>query len=464
LHPTIGFAEVGMNTPPKPSAGALPPSALDDPFADALLQGRTFIKPTPGRAASTPATSVSTAASSAPDVAADIDVVESGLNPLVAAANPLLALVPRIRATTQLADGSASASALRESMAQAVRAFEQRARERGVASEPLIAARYVLCTLLDETAASMPWGGAGQWGRHSLLAIFHNETEGGEKVFQLMAKLAQAPAANRDLLELIFTAIALGFEGRYRVIDGGAAQLQSVRERLAQILKKERGDVPKALAEHWRGVLPARRPWLTWAPLGAAACLVALGLTGAFLWMSKRLGDTSDPAYAKIVGLRLGDAQAVARPVAPKPRLAAFLQPEITQGLVSVRDEVDRSVITVRGDGLFQPASAQLSGDRKALMQRIAEASKQVPGQLLVTGHTDNSPIRTARFPSNWHLSQERANTVRDVLVGQGLAAGLVKAEGRADAEPSAPNDSPANRALNRRVVITLLLASKQGG
>ena len=56
-----------------------------------------------------------------------------------------------------------------------------------------MAARYVLCTMIDEAAADTPWGGSGVWGRHSLLAMFHNETEGGEKVFQLMARLAEKP-------------------------------------------------------------------------------------------------------------------------------------------------------------------------------------------------------------------------------------------------------------------------------
>ena len=101
-----------------------------------------------------------------------------------------------------------------------------------------MAARYVLCTMIDEAAADTPWGGSGLWAQHSLLAMFHNEVFGGEKVFQLMARLAQQPDANRDLLELIYAALVLGFEGRYRVIDNGRAQLAAVRDRLAQILKQ----------------------------------------------------------------------------------------------------------------------------------------------------------------------------------------------------------------------------------
>jgi type VI secretion system protein ImpK len=144
--------------------------------------------------------------------------------------------------------------------------------------------------------------------------------------------------------------------------------------------------------------------------------------------------------------------------IAPKPRLAQFLQSDVKAGNVAVRDEVDRSVVTLRGDGLFAPASASLMPEREALMGRIADALTQIGGIVLVTGHTDSQPIRTARFPSNWHLSEERAKTVRDLLIARKVDPARVRAEGRADGEPLVANDTPANRALNRRVEITLLI------
>ncbi len=427
----------------------------DDPFAD-IEGGRTFIMPTPGgrAAAAAPAQSPRTGQVSA-DVAADIGPSESGLNPLVALANPLLALVPQIRATTHLNDPAA----LRESIAQGVREFEAAARAKGIAPERVLAARYILCTLLDEVAAGMPWGASGQWGRHSLLAMFHNETGGGEKVFQLMAKLAENPAANRDLLELIYAVLSLGFEGRYRVVDGGKAQLEAVRERLAQILQKERGAHAPALAQNWPGEKPLRRSMLTWLPLWVTAAVVALLLVAVYLFLSFRLSGDSDPVFGSIQELRLAPPSPPVKQAAPKPRLAQFLVADIKAEQVAVRDEVDRSVIIIRGDGLFAPASASLTAEREALMKRIAEALKQVPGGIVVTGHTDNIRIRTASFPSNWHLSEERAKTVREILLGNGLPTERVRAEGRADGEPVAPNDTPANRALNRRVEITLFVA-----
>lgn len=429
-------------------------STPDDPFAE-HDNGRTFIMPTPGGRGAVPATAVPRqAVPTGPDVAADIGLPETGLNALVALANPLLALVPQIRSTTRLTDPGA----LRESIAQGLREFEAQARARNVAPERVLAARYVLCTLLDEVAASMPWGASGQWGRHSLLAMFHNETNGGEKVFQLMAKLAENAGANRDLLELIYAALCLGFEGRYRVVDGGRAQLEAVRERLAQIVRRERGDYAPPLAQNWRGEKPPRRTLLTWLPLWVTGAVVSLLLLGIYWFLSARLSAASDPVFAQIQELRLLPPTPSVKIPAATPRLAQFLVNEIKADLVAVRDEVDRSVVTIRGDGLFAPASASLTPERQALMKRIADALAKVPGAVVVTGHTDNIRIHTAQFPSNWHLSEERAKTVRDILQADGVTPDRLRAEGRADGEPVASNDTPANRALNRRVEITLFV------
>jgi len=428
------------------------PSALNDPFADRDDQTRSFLKPDPrgrGAARSAETTNVDAAA---PDVA----ISDVGLNPLVALANPLLLLVPQLRATRQVADPGA----LRTSLAQGIRDFAARAAARGIAPERVMAARYVLCTMIDEAAADTPWGGSGVWGRHSLLAMFHNETEGGEKVFQLMARLAEKPAENRDLLELIYAAITLGFEGRYRVIANGRAQLDAVRDRLAQIIGKERGDHPQALAEHWQGHPVRTSAPMGWLPLAATACVAALLMGGTYLVLRSSLAARSDPVFGAIQGLRLTPPVTPTLQPAPKPRLAQYLQPDIKAGLVRVSDEVDRSVVTIRGDGLFATGSATLVPEREALMVRIAEALALVPGNVLVTGHTDNQPIaRSARFPSNWHLSQERAKNVGELLVANKVAPERIRAEGRADAEPVVANDTPANRALNRRVEVTLFVA-----
>ena len=93
------------------------------------------------------------------------------------------------------------------------------------------------------------------------------------------------------------------------------------------------------------------------------------------------------------------------------------------------------------------------------VVQRIATALNEVPGKVVVNGYTDNSPIRTARYPSNWHLSQDRARSVSDMLLSTVRDSQRVQAEGRGEADPVAPNTTSEGKARNRRVEIVLLVA-----
>ena len=430
----------------------------DDPFAS-LEGNRTIILPSPGGRSPTPQPGGPAPARPAA-FEAPANVPAIGLNPLLAAANPLLNLVPQLRSTLQHPDPAG----LKEGLAQQIKQFETRAKAAGIAAEKVIASRYILCTLLDETAASTPWGGSGTWARHSLLVMFHNETWGGEKVFQLLGKLAENPGANRDILELMYVVLGLGFEGRYRVLDNGRSQLEALRERLAQMLRQQRGEYEHDLSPHWQGVAVKRSPITDSLPLWVVGAMAGLLLVGAYFAFNISLNRMSDPVFAGIQGIRVQGAAprvAVAPAAVPtKPRLATFLKPEIDAGLVAVRDEDNRSTITIRGDRFFDPGSATVSERVLPLLHRIAEALNSVPGQVQIVGHTDSIPIRSARFPSNWHLSQERAKSVLEILA-KTVSAARLTAEGRADAEPVAPNDTAANRAKNRRVEITLFVAPK---
>ncbi|WKB53796.1 DotU family type VI secretion system protein [Eleftheria terrae] len=428
-------------------------SPSNDPFAGFDV-GQTFVMPTPG---ARPATMAAPAQGGfMREAAQDIAWHPAGFNPLIAAANPLLNMIPQMRTITVHQD----VAGLRDNLAQGIRQFENAARSANIANEKVIAARYILCTVLDETAASTPWGGSGVWGRHSLLVMFHNEGWGGEKVFQLLTRLAQSPADNIELLELIYTCIALGFEGRYRVIENGRTELQVLRERLAQLIRRQRGSFEPALAKHWAPAVLPKRKWSTAMPLWIFGAVVALLLLLGYMGFSYALNQASDPLFASITGLKARKTQIAppAPPPAAAPRLAHFLAPEIAAGLVDVRDFADRSIVTIRGDGLFDPGSATLAVAREPLMRRIAEAVESVKGRVLVTGHTDNQPIRSARFPSNWHLSQERAKSVANLLTSK-IDATRIQAEGRAESEPVAPNDTPAGRSKNRRVEITVYVA-----
>ncbi len=383
------------------------------------------------------------------------------VNPLVAAANPLLVLIPQIRASAT----HPSAQLLREHLVDEVRQFELRAQQAGIANETILGARYCLCTALDEAAALTPWGGGGVWSAHSLLVTFHNETWGGEKFFQLLAKLSQKPAQHIDLLELLYYCLQLGFEGRYRVADNGRSQLETLRQRLLLILRANRGEYTRPLSLHWQDAPLLAQVRRLPVPMWVFAVLaIAIGLL-AYLGMSWSLGGRSDAVFAELAGLEPPALQLAAAPQTPASnvsappafRLTGFLAPEIREGLLAVRDEADRSVIILYGDGLFSSGADKIQSRYIPVLSRVADALNQAHGNILVSGYSDNVPIRTVRYPSNWELSQARADAVKALLQARLADAGRVRAEGRGESDPIAPNDSPENRARNRRVEITLL-------
>jgi type VI secretion system protein ImpK len=195
-------------------------------------------------------------------------------------------------------------------------------------------------------------------------------------------------------------------------------------------------------------------------PLWVALCVLALLSLATWLAFSHSLNRASDPLFASIQNLRAGAAVAAPLPTpaqpAARPRLAGLLAPEIAQGQLAVRDERGRSVVTIRGDGLFAPGSATLAPAYVGVLRQIAAALKAVPGRVEIVGHTDNQPIRSTRFPSNWHLSQERARSVLAQLQENMPDPGRLRADGRADSEPIASNANPDGRARNRRVDIIL--------
>jgi len=416
----------------------------DDPFAG-LTGDRTVIMPVPGGR-----TAPGRPAPAEPPPSLEESIAAGGLNPLVAAANPLLNTIPQLRSSLE----HPNPAGLRDGLVQGVRKFEAQARAAGVSAEHVVAARYALCTLIDETAASTPWGASGAWGQQGLLALFHNETSGGEKFFQLMSRLADNPQANLHLLELMYVCLQFGFEGRYRVADGGHRQLDAIRQRLLTIIRKQRGEYERDLSPGWRGVPVVPQSRLSWLPLWVVGAVAAVLLVGIYLGFSLSLGRASDGLASGIAAVRVGTVIRPAAP-APQPRLTPFLADEIQRGLVAVEDRVDRSIVTILGDGLFKPGDVAIGAGQQPLLARIADAIARVPGQVDVVGHTDNVPIRTLRFPSNWELSMARADSVAGLLAGR-VSPGRLRVEGRGESDPIASNDAPEGRAKNRRVEIVV--------
>lgn len=428
--------------------------SLDDPFA-LPDEDRTIIRPAPGGRRS----SVAAQPPPAPVAGLSAEALSQlgALNPLLGAANPLLTLAVQLRASPTVAD----LGRLRDTLLRSIREFEANARSRGVRPEVVIAARYCLCTFLDEVIATTPWGGGGEWANNSLLVTFHNEAWGGEKFYALLKRVSEDPANNVDLLELMYMCLAFGFQGRYRVLEGGRSQLEELRDRLYLTIRSQRGEPERELSPQWQGVHDKRMALTNWMPLWVGAAITAGALLLVYLGFSWALGRASDPVYAALHEIpdKFTPAPPKPPPVPAPVRLSVLLQPEITAGWVGVTDLADRAVIRMRGDKLFESGSATVNAQYRPVLERVAEALNSVPGTAVVSGHTDDRRILSARFPSNWDLSKARAEAVVALLSPALANRQRLRAEGRADTEPVAPNDTPEHRALNRRVDITVFTA-----
>lgn len=133
------------------------------------------------------------------------------------------------------------------------------------------------------------------------------------------------------------------------------------------------------------------------------------------------------------------------------------LDPEVEAGLVTLEKKEGTIIIRIQERGSFGSGSASLDPDFHKVMDRISKVLASKPGKVLVAGHTDNIPINTGRFRSNWELSSARAVTVlHSLLRNKDIVEDRVVVQGFADTHPLVPNDSPQNRAKNRRVELIL--------
>lgn len=141
-------------------------------------------------------------------------------------------------------------------------------------------------------------------------------------------------------------------------------------------------------------------------------------------------------------------------------QILQVLEPAIADGRINVSQNQRRIVIRVEEKGSFPSGSAQLTYEFEGLLLEMAEVLATIPGNLTIEGHTDNVPIRTERFYSNWDLSAARAAAVANVLLARDYVQPTrLAVTGLADTEPRVSNTSPENRAKNRRVEIIIDLS-----
>lgn len=160
--------------------------------------------------------------------------------------------------------------------------------------------------------------------------------------------------------------------------------------------------------------------------------------------------------FEQIAAAATADAGTSAPPADPVAALLADLADSTLQDRIEVTVQPGGVNLEISDSILFLPASAALTMGGMQLLDELAATLRAHPYALSVEGHTDNVPIETARFPSNWELASARATLVTRHLIQQGLAPERVRAIGYADTRPRADNQTADGRARNRRVSFVL--------
>jgi len=260
---------------------------------------KTIIKPTPGgmrqQTANTQPINTAQPMTQAPVANLHNVLDQTDTNTIVSVTKPLLSLLTRLSQTHQHND----VNGLHSRTIQEVRQFEQNAQQKGVDPQHILIARYILCAAIDETVLNTPWGANSLWPSKSLLSTFHRENTGGQKFFTLMERMQQNPGVNIDLLELISICLALGFLGKYRVIQGGLSHIETIRSQLHQQIAMVRGEFERDLSPHSEGI-HIKRATDRNVPLWVIGAITGAIIVAAYISFSIALNNDAQPVLEKI--------------------------------------------------------------------------------------------------------------------------------------------------------------------
>ncbi len=336
-------------------------------------------------------------------------------------------------------------------------------------------AAWVVAALLDDLALNTPWGGASAWPRQPLVVMLRGDVDAGTQFFTRLEELERNPTQDRELLELQYLCLALGFRGKYRVPGrAGDRSLNAVRVAAARFLRNADAE-ERPLSPNWRGVTAADEPQRFIVPIWVMAALAAVIATGIYIGLSMNLSSQAVELTALVKALpppdRADIVRAPPKPDTPPPPpvetvqiqlLPAFQSaaPEKLRGALKGTESVSltKLVIQATNPEVFQSSRATLTEAFQPLIASVAKVileNQDLIGDITVVGHTDSIPLqRSNPLSTNQKLSEARAQTIADLLVQNGVPAARIHPEGRAATDPVADDSTREGRALNRRVEV----------
>jgi type VI secretion system protein ImpK len=304
--------------------------------------------------------------------------------------------------------------------------------------------------------------------------MLRGDVDAGAQFFARLEELERHPNRDRDLLELQYLCMALGFRGKYRVPGrSGDRSLNAVRLAAARFLRD--ADAEGApLSPNWKGVIASDEPDRFTVPIWVMAVIAAVLATAIHVGLSMGLSNQAVELSALVRALPPPNRADIVR-ASPKsdtppvetidfalmPEFAAAAPENLRPALKGSESvSLAKLVIQASNPELFQSSRAQLTEGFEPLIGSIARVildNQDLIGNVTVVGHTDSIPLqRSNPLSTNQRLSEARAATIAEMLIQNGVPQDRVRSEGRAATDPVADDSTREGRALNRRVEVLI--------
>jgi type VI secretion system protein ImpK len=325
--------------------------------------------------------------------------------------------------------------------------------ERGAKSgrvpwEAYLEARFAVLSWVDETILTSSWASRNQW--QHLMSAYYGTLNAGEEFFDHLERL---PSAARDVKEIYYLCLKLGFLGKLALADS-AEQVADLR----RTLYRQISGAPNDIRQHYSRLFPeayrppqiakpqapSRKP-LLWFGL---AILVPI-LLFTIYWLLLR--QQSDRLLAR---LEAPPAREAAAPPAPVDWSRSLIE-ELRSRKFEVEDSSRGVVVTLPGV-LFEVSSAKLSPAGEQRIEELARVMKQYAPtrKVAVEGHASRE--RGTLDETNQRLAEDRGRNAAEVLIKNGLAKDRVTSRGLGSSTPVASNDTEEGRRKNRRIEIII--------
>ena len=372
---------------------------------------------------------------------------KDGQNPLRDVFTDLIAYV--LFFLNALEQASPTLGELREKIKTLLAAQEQRARSGEVTWEAYLEARFAVLSWVDEVILTSSWSARNQW--QHLMLTYHQTLNAGEEFFEHLERL---PSEARDVREVYYLCLKLGFLGTYALTDG-ATQMAQMQHGLYRQLSGAPNDIRQSAArlfpDAYRKPPAAKRatgPKIH--PLWFGLAIAGVALVFATYWLI--LKTQTDRLLARL------DAPLPAPPVAVDGTRS--LIDALRARKFDVENTARGVVITLPGI-LFEVSSSKLSpGGEERIGEAAALVKRHAPQRrVAVEGHASRE--RGTLDETNQRLSEDRAKNAAEVLVRNGVPSDRVTSKGLGSSTPVASNDTEEGRRKNRRIEIIVDQAAR---